>query len=130
MGGYIILIITVLSSIILTVVKIPLPQYVLEPARALIGVTMSVLLAISLLRSNWINKHILPLGRYTYSIYLLSWFGQYAIKILVVNVLNLHWGLVVPLMFVFGLLIPIAICKIVEASQLFNKKWIRIIIGL
>ena len=124
------MIITVLSSIILTVVKIPLPQYVLEPARALIGVTMSVLLAISLLRSNWINKHILPLGRYTYSIYLLSWFGQYAIKILVVNVLNLHWGLVVPLMFVFGLLIPIAICKIVEASQLLNKKWIRIIIGL
>ena len=119
-----------LSSIILTVVKIPLPQYVLEPARALIGVTMSVLLAISLLRSNWINKHILPLGRYTYSIYLLSWFGQYAIKILVVNVLNLHWGLVVLLMFVFGLLIPIAICKIVEASQLLNKKWIRIIIGL
>ena len=124
------MIITVLSSIILTVVKIPLPQYVLEPARALIGVTMSVLLATSLLRSNWINKHILPLGRYTYSIYLLSWFGQYAIKILVVNVLNLHWGLVVPLMFVFGLLIPIAICKIVEASQLLNKKWIRIIIGL
>ena len=124
------MIITVLSSIILTVVKIPLPQYVLEPARALIGVTMSVLLAISLLRSNWINKHILPLGRYTYSIYLLSWFGQYAINILVVNVLNLHWGLVVLLMFVFGLLIPIAICKIVEASQLLNKKWIRIIIGL
>ena len=124
------MIITVLSSIILTVVKIPLPQYVLEPARALIGVTMSVLLAISLLRSNWINKHILPLGRYTYSIYLLSWFGQYAIKILVVNVLNLHWGFVVPLMFVFGLLIPIAICRIVEASQLLNKKWLRIIIGL
>ena len=122
--------ITVLSSIILTVVKFPLPQYVLEPARALIGVTMSVLLATSLLMSNWINNNILPLGRYTYSIYLLSWFCQYSIKILVVNVLNLHWGLVVPLMFVFGLLIPIAICKIVEASQLFNKKWIRVIIGL
>ena len=128
--GYIILIITVLSSIILTVVKIPLPQYVLEPARALIGVTMSVLLATILLRSEWIKNSILPLGRYTYSIYLLSWFGQYAIKILVVNVLNLHWGLVVPLMFVFGLLIPIAICKIVESSQLLNKRWIRIIIGL
>ena len=124
------MIITVLSSIILTVVKIPLPQYVLEPARALIGVTMSVLLATILLRSEWIKNSILPLGRYTYSIYLLSWFGQYAIKILVVNVLNLHWGLVVPLMFLFGLLIPIAICKIVEASQLLNKKWIRIIIGL
>ena len=124
------MLITVLSSIILTVVKIPLPQYVLEPARALIGVTMSVLLATSLLMSNWINNNILPLGRYTYSIYLLSWFCQYSIKILVVNVLNLHWGLVVPLMFVFGLLIPIAICKIVEASQLFNKKWIRVIIGL
>lgn len=124
------MLITVLSSIILTVVKFPLPQYVLEPARALIGVTMSVLLATSLLMSNWINNNILPLGRYTYSIYLLSWFCQYAIKILVVNVLNLHWGLVVPLMFVFGLLIPIAICKIVEASQLFNKKWIRVIIGL
>lgn len=124
------LIITVLSSVILTVVKIPLPQYVLEPARALIGVIMSVLLATSLLRSEWINNNILPLGRYTYSIYLLSWFGQYAIKILVVNVLNLHWGLVVSLMFVFGLLIPITICKIVEASQLLNKKWIRVIIGL
>ncbi len=124
------MLITVLSSIILAVVKFPLPQYVLEPARALIGVTMSVLLATSLLMSNWINNNILPLGRYTYSIYLLSWFCQYAIKILVVNVLNLHWGLVVPLMFVFGLLIPIAICKIVEASQLFNKKWIRVIIGL
>ena len=62
--------------------------------------------------------------------YHMFWFCQYAIRILVVNVLNLHWGLVVPLMFVFGLLIPIAICKIVEASQLFNKKWLRIIIGL
>lgn len=129
-GGYIMLIITVLSSVILTVVKIPLPQYVLEPVRALIGVIMSVLLATSLLRSEWIDNNILPLGRYTYSIYLLSWFGQYAIKILVVNVLNLHWGLVVALMFVFGLLIPITICKIVEASQLLNKKWIRVIIGL
>ena len=91
---------------------------------------MSVSLAVVVLKSEWINNTILPLGKYTYSIYLLSWFGQYAIKILVVNVLNLHWGLVVPLMFVFGLLIPIAICKIVESSQLLNKRWIRIIIGL
>ena len=129
-GGYILLIITVLSSIILTVIKIPLPQYVLEPARALIGIIMSVSLAVVVLKSEWINNNILPLGKYTYSIYLLSWFGQYAIKILVVNVLILHWGFVVPLMFVFGLLIPIFICRIVESSQLLNKRWIRIIIGL
>ena len=124
------LIITALSSIILTMVKIPLPQYVLEPARALIGIIMSVSLAVVVLKSEWINNNILPLGKYTYSIYLLSWFGQYAIKILVVNVLILHWGFVVPLMFVFGLLIPIVICRIVESSQLLNKRWIRIIIGL
>ena len=65
-GGYILLIITVLSSIILTVIKIPLPQYVLEPSRALIGIIMSVLLANSLLRSEWIHNKILPLGKYTY----------------------------------------------------------------
>ena len=84
-GGYIVLIITALSSIILTMVKIPLPQYVLEPARALIGIIMSVSLAVVVLKSEWINNNILPLGKYTYSIYLLSWFGQYAIKILVLT---------------------------------------------
>ena len=129
-GEGILLIIMMLSSIVLTVVKTDLPQCLLEPARALIGMMMSVLLATSLLKSEWVNCNVLPLGRYTYSIYLLSWFGQYAIKILAVNLLNLHWGFVVPLMFIFGLLIPMAICRIVEASKLLNKKWLRTVIGL
>ena len=129
-GEGILLIITMLFSIVLTVVKTDLPQCLLEPARALIGMMMSVLLATSLLKSEWVNCNVLPLGRYTYSIYLLSWFGQYAIKILAVNLLNLHWGFVVPLMFIFGLLIPMAICRIVEASKLLNKKWLRTVIGL
>ena len=76
------------------------------------------------------QKYVLPMSNYTYSIYLLSWFGQYAVKIIAVNILNLHWGIVVFTMFVAGILVPVLVCKIVDRySLLGNRKWLRLIIG-
>ena len=98
--------------------------------KAIIGILMSIQLCSLLLDNAWIQQYILPMSNFTYAIYLLSWFGQYAVKIITVNILNLHWSIVVLSMFIAGLLIPILICKIVDRySILRNQKLLRLIIG-
>lgn len=83
-----------------------------------------------LLKYKWEERYLLPLGQYTYSIYLLSWFGHYAAKILLANVLHMHWGIVMLGMFMGGLLLPLIICRIVDKSGWLSKqKWLRIVIG-
>lgn len=102
----------------------------LKIVRAIIGILMSIQLCVLLLDNKWIRKFVQPMSKYTYSIYLLSWFGQYAVKIIVVNMLNLHWLFVVLFMFIAGIIIPIWICKIVEGNPMLNKKkWLRLVIG-
>lgn len=102
----------------------------LEIVRALVGLVMSVSLCTLLLRFQFVEQNVLPTGRFSYSIYLLSWFGQYMVKILVVNLLNLHWLLVVVSMFLAGLAFPVAVCLTVDkVSWLSRQKWLRAIIG-
>lgn len=103
---------------------------IVNMVRAIIGILMSIQLCSLLLDNAWIQQYILPMSNFTYAIYLLSWFGQYAVKIITVNILNLHWSIVVLSMFIAGLLIPILVCKIVDRySILRNQKWLRLIIG-
>lgn len=130
-GGGIKLVIYVSLSIIFTVVDLSfLGGATAQIIRAVTGLLMSVQLCFLLLDSRWVQKYVLPMSNYTYSIYLLSWFGQYAVKIIAVNILNLHWGIVVFTMFVAGILVPVLVCKIVDRySLLGNRKWLRLIIG-
>lgn len=125
------LIITIVLSVALCFVEVP-SSYVwcLEILRAFVGLVMSVSLCTILLKIPFVEQWILPLGRFSYSIYLLSWFGQYMVKMLVVNLLNLHWLAVVVSMFLAGLAFPVAVCLIVEkVSWLNRQKWLRAIIG-
>ena len=117
-------------SVYLQFVELPFPGWLSHIIEALIGLMMSIQLCSMLLKCNWVEKCLLPLGKYTYCIYLLSWFGHYAAKIVLVNVLHVHWVIVVPGMFVFGLLVPLAVCKVVEKMDWLNKrKWLHLVIG-
>ncbi len=97
---------------------------------AVSGIFFSILLCHALLKLKPIQDKLLPFSTMTYSIYLLSWFGQYAAKIVTINILNLHWGICVVVMFVGGLLVPIIVCKIVDKIEgLKNNKFLRLSIG-
>ena len=81
-------------------------------------------------KKKWVVSHILSYGRYTYSIYLLSWFGQYATKFIAVNILHLQIIVCVVLLFSMGLIVPIAIDKVIDRLDNGRRyKWLRLIIG-
>lgn len=83
-----------------------------------------------LIKKEWVVGHILPYGRYTYSIYLLSWFGQYATKFITVNILHLQIIVCIILLFFMGLIVPIAIDKVIDRLDNGRRyKWLRLIIG-
>lgn len=98
--------------------------------RAICGILLSLSLC------DFIMKHLPRLeetmvhfSNKTYTIYLLSWFGHYMVKVILVNVLNCHYLIVVAGMFAGGLLFPLAICRVVDKLPLLNKKGLRLIIG-
>lgn len=91
---------------------------------------MSLSVCIYLVKREWIAIHVIPYGRYTYSIYLLSWFGQYAAKIIAVNVLHQNMLVCIMLLFVMGLLVPIIVDRIIDRLDVGRKcKWLRLIVG-
>ena len=130
-GGTIKLVIYISLSFIFNVVDLSfLGGAAAQIIRSVTGLLMSVQLCCLLLDSRWVQKYILPMSNYSYSIYLLSWFGQYAVKIIAVNILNLHWGIVVFAMFMAGISIPVLLCKIVDRYPLLgDRKWLRLVIG-
>ncbi len=98
--------------------------------RAICGILLSLSLC------DFIMKHLPRLeetmvhfSNKTYTIYLLSWFGHYIMKFALVNVLDMHYLIVVAGMFIGGLLFPLAICRLVDRVSLLNKRNLRIIIG-
>lgn len=97
---------------------------------ALIGIWMSLSVCLFLIRKDWVINKAIPYGRYTYSIYLLSWFGQYATKIITVNVLHLNIWICIILLFIMGLLFPIMVDKIIDILDNGRKyKLLRLIVG-
>ena len=98
--------------------------------RAICGILLSLSLC------DFIMKHLPRLeetmvhfSNKTYTIYMLSWFGHYIMKFALVNVLDMHYLIVVIGMFAGGLLFPLIVCRLVDCVPLFNKKEIRLIIG-
>ena len=97
---------------------------------ALLGICASLLFCQFLLSSKFVENYILPFSGDTYSIYLLSWFGQYPIQILAINILHLNWALSFGLIFLGGVLFPILIRRIVKHIPiLYNTKIITLTIG-
>lgn len=127
-GGYLNLLLSVTLCVALTFLSIESFWY--KVAAAFAGIWMSLSVCIYLVKREWIAIHIIPYGRYTYSIYLLSWFGQYAAKIIAVNVLHLNMLVCIMLLFVMGLLVPIIVDRIVDRLDAGRKyKWLRLIVG-
>lgn len=127
--GSIFLILSVLS-VFLTIWTIPSWMGVGAIIRVFVGIMMSIFLCSVLLRSDKLTCWILPYSKYTYSIYILSWFGQYAAKVACINILHLHWAIAVVAMFVCGIWIPLLIDWIVDKCKLLSEsKAVRLIIG-
>lgn len=98
---------------------------------AIIGIFFSIVLCNTLLGNEFVKNHLLPFGDITYTIYLLSFFGQYFAKVLVVNLLHLSWPLWVVFMFVGGVVFPLFIYKGYKVTNGFGgNKFLKIIIGL
>ena len=98
--------------------------------RAIIGILFSLSLCDLIIRKMpRLEELMMGLSYKTYTIYLLSWFGHYMVKVVFVNVLNCHYMIVVAGMFAGGLLFPLAVCWLVDRVPLLNKKGLRLIIG-
>ncbi len=127
-GGGTLLIINAL--VIYFSIPTPIGNLLEKVILAVSGIFFSILLCHALLKLKWIQNKFLPLSSMTYSIYLLSWFGQYAVKIVTINILHLHWGICVVGMFIGGLLVPIVVCKIVDRIGILrNSYFLRLTIG-
>ncbi len=128
-GGYALLILCAFSvgMLFFSFPAIGFFNYVLK---ACVGMLMSIQLCSMLLRYYWVEKYLLSLSKYTYSIYLLSWFGHYAAKVVLVNMLHVHWLIVVCGMFIAGFVFPLMVCRIVDKVAWGSSwKWLRITIG-
>lgn len=126
-GGYKCLLLFVLT---IACLFIPIRGLYVQVIKAIIGVLFSLSLCDLIIRKmprleNWMVRF----SNKTYTIYLLSWFGHYMVKVILVNVLNCHYLIVVAGMFAGGLLFPLAICRVVDKLPLLNKKGLRLIIG-
>ena len=104
--------------------------YLLKLVLAIIGVWFSMVLCNTLLDSEFVNKKVLPFGDITYTIYLMSFFGQYTAKAIIVNVMHLQWGFCVIGMFIGGMIFPLIVYKIyIKTNQFGGNNFLRILIG-
>ncbi len=109
---------------------IPISGLYVKIIKAIIGILFSLSLCDFIIRKMpRVEDWMVRFSNKTYTIYLLSWFGHYMVKVVLVNVLNCHYLIVVGGMFMGGLLFPLAVCWLVDRLPLLNKKGLRLIIG-
>lgn len=109
---------------------IGMPSIISRIVAALAGITASALLCKALIHIKWIDKKILPFATDTYTIYLLSWFGQYPVQIACLNILHLNWIASFLLIFIAGLLLPIIVHRLIRRTPCFHSsKLLRLSIG-
>lgn len=73
-------------------------------------------------KKNKVRDAFMGLGDYSYDIYLISYFVQVSIRVVCWKILGLNYWIVVVSMFVFGLIIPIILSKlIIRKVGLFRK---------
>ena len=98
---------------------------------AIIGIWFSIVLCNTLLESDFVNKKVLPFGDITYTIYLMSFFGQYGAKAIIVNILHLHWSWCVIGMFIGGIVFPLIVYKLYKATNQFGgNRFLKVLIGV
>ena len=99
-------------------------------SKAIIGILFSLSLCDLIIQHlPRLEGKMVRLSTKTYTIYLLSWFGHYIAKVAFVNVLHMHYLVVVAGMFAGGLLFPLAVCWAIDRVPILDKKGLRIIIG-
>lgn len=109
---------------------VPLHGLYCKIMRAVFGILFSLSLCSLIIQHlPRMEEKMVKFSNKTYTIYLLSWFGHYIVKVALVNVLHTHYMVVVVGMFIGGLLFPLAVCWLVDRLPLLNKKALRIIIG-
>lgn len=129
-GGYYNVLIFFILSIVLTIWPLSLPMGFGGIFRTLVGIALSLSLCSVVLRYEKLSGWLLKWSDKTYSIYILSWFGLYASKVVCINILHLHWAIAVAAMFVFQLIVPLVIDWIVDRCKPLNEsKVVRLIIG-
>lgn len=117
-------------SLTIACLFLPISGLYVRIFRAIIGILFSLSLCNLIIgRNPRLEDWMVVFSNKTYTIYLLSWFGHYMVKVVLVNVLNCHYLIVVAGMFAGGLLFPLAVCWLVDRVSLLNKKGLRLIIG-
>lgn len=109
-----------------------LPQYSFTAIllSAISGLVFSVTFCSFLLKFDFIHHYFLGFSKYTYSIYLLSWFAQYGAQFIFLNILHFPWYWVVALLFVFQIILPIFACKLIDSNDWLSKqKFLRLVVG-
>ena len=109
---------------------VPLHGLCVNIIKAIIGIMFSLSLCDFIIHHlPRLEEKMVFFSNKTYTIYLLSWFGHYIAKVALVNVLHVHYLMVVAGMIIGGLLFPLTICWLVDRIPFLNKKGLRIIIG-
>lgn len=96
-----------------------------------LGILMTVSLSQLLLKNTFLAKCLLPIADLTYTIYLMSFFGQYFVKYIIGDLFNLHWSICVLCMFISGLLFPICLYRCYLKMTFLHKfNIIKLCIGI
>lgn len=96
----------------------------------ILGIVSSIYLSNAILKNKYITNLLLPLSSCTYTIYLLSWFGQYPIQILSINILHINWLVSFFLIFIADIVFPVFVNNLVNRQPIFNKStFIKLTIG-
>lgn len=90
--------------------------------KALMGIYLTINLSILIVNhKNRVRDLLRVLGKYSYDIYLISYFIQIPIRIVLFNKMNFNYNFVVFSMFTFGLILPIWISKyIIRKNKIFK----------
>lgn len=66
----------------------------------------------------------------TYQIFILSWPCQLVVEIIMERILHLQWWMILPAVFLSGVIGPLILIKIIEAfEQKTNTRFLSLIIG-
>lgn len=90
-----------------------------------LGIWLSICLCRLLLLNQSMSKILLPQAPMVYTIYLLSWFGQYPVQIAALNIFHLNWLLSFFLIFAGGIIFPVCVYQLCQ--KLRRLKFYRII---
>jgi len=128
-NGILILLFFLLSTIIFNINTNQFISLIVSP---LLGIYISILICKQLINNRLIVSICKFTSKYSYSIYLLHWFTQYFVKIIMENVFHFKSIALFPLMIIFGIMGPIGICLLYDSLRLENTKiyqLTKIIIG-